>query len=251
MSCGCPNCLSPKTVFGRSGPIGTATPYADGTNLFQRICFSPPFLTATKDAVNCVDTFATQAGCVYNAECGSGQVCHNATCVPRNDNFLIENTVGSNDIYAQNPQVVDSFAPGDMRVAAHIPAPFNQTPETIRMFIEKTCPQGGGGLLLTKCAGPGNNLSLVCPHFPGHVKERNCSNSLRSLTKCDMFRGVLDDEQYKACKQREDCFQYDIALGNGTIHPMGYKVSPQCVAYAAESLNTCAQDCSPIDKAYF
>ena len=254
MSTGCPNCLEPKKVFGFGGPIGTITPYADGTNLFQRICFSPPFLTTTRDAVECVDTYATQAGCVYNAECGPSQVCRNATCVPdsnkRPDRQRTAQPVEHNAIYAQNPQVIDSFRPDDPRLASHLPAEFRGSPAQMRDFVQKTCPTGGG-LLLTQCAGSGSAKSLVCPYFPGHVKERNCANSLRSLPKCDSFRGVLDDAQYRSCKQRESCFQYDISLPNGTIHPVGYKVTPECVAYAAESINTCGQDCAPVDLSYF
>jgi len=259
MSCGCPNCLTPKAVFGRSGEIGTATPYADGTDLFQRICFSPPFITSTKEAKECYDTFATQAGCVYNEECPRGSQCKNAVCTPsfeesrnKHGNWgESRDFIGPSDIFSQNPQVIDSFAPGDMRVARYLPESYRTSPAKVQEFITKTCPSGGGGLLLTECAGSGGSRSLVCPHFPGHVKERNCQNSIRSLVKCDMIRGMLTEQQYKSCKEREDCFQYDIALQNGTIHPLGYKVNPKCVQYAAESLNTCAQDCSPLDKSYF
>jgi len=251
MSCGCPNCLNPKKVFGVAGPIGTITPYADGTNLFQRICFSPPYITATSEAVECIDTYATQAGCVYNAECGAGQVCRNATCVPETPGVRrTPQPVGSNAIYAQNPQVIDSFAIGDTRIQQYLPKEFRGSDEMARAFVKKVCPTGGG-LVLTQCAGPGSSKSLVCPYFPGHVKERNCSNSLRSLTSCDSFRGVFDETQYQSCKKREECFLYDIALPNGTIHPVGYKVTPECVAYASESLNTCGQDCSPVDLVYF
>lgn len=241
MSCGCPNCLSPKSVFGRSGPIGVATPYADGTNLFQRICFSPPFVTETQNAVECVDTYATQAGCVYNAECGPGSTCENAVCTPR--------YVGPQDIFAQNPRVIDSFAMDDPRLAGYIPAPFNSSPKDVQAFLRATCPTGGGALL-TECAGGGGTTSLVCPYFPGHVKERNCSNCLRNLEKCDMFRGFLTDQDYQRCKQKEQCFQYDIALPNGTIHPVGYKLTPECVAFAQSSLEACAQDCSLQERAY-
>jgi len=251
--------LTPKSVFGRSGEIGTATPYADGTDLFQRICFSPPFITSTKEAKSCYETFATQAGCVYNEECPRGSQCKNAVCTPSFEESRKKHStwgenmdfIGPSDIFAQNPQVIDSFPPGDMRVARYLPENYQSSPAKVREFISKTCPSGGGGLLLTECAGSGGSRSLVCPHFPGHVKERNCQNSIRSLVKCDMIRGMLTEQQYKSCKEREDCFQYDIALQNGTIHPLGYKVSPKCVQYAAESLNTCAQDCSPLDKSYF
>ena len=257
MSCGCPNCLEPKTVFGRNGEIGAATPYADGTNLFQRICFSPPFLTPGQNSVNCIETYATQSGCVYDAECGQNSICRNSVCTPiaapekkpqsPRASEPRRRYVGPADIFPQNPQAIDSFAIGDKRLSRYIPAEFASRPE---MFVQATCPTGGG-LLLTECAGRGGSKSLVCPFFPGHPKERNCANSLRSLPTCDMRRGLLTEDEYWACKDRENCFQYDIALPNGAIHPIGYKVTPQCIAYAAESFKTCAQDCSPIDRSYF
>lgn len=247
MSCGCPNCLTPKRVFGVGGQIGTATPFATGTNVFQRICFSPPFLTGGSQDVACVDTYATESGCVYDAECPGNQTCFYGECRPKSVKKNVPFSRGNNTIPPINPFEIASWAKNDPGIGQILPKPFGRSRESIDTFIESTCP-GGGGLLLV--SDQKNNPALVCPYFPGHERERNCANSVRSLEQCDMRRGFLSDDEYSACKSRESCFLYDIALQNGTVHPMGYKVTPECVKVAQNSLKKCGVDCSPNLRAY-
>jgi len=254
---GCKNSPSPKEVFGRGGPIGTGTLWAEGDNLFQRICYSPPYTTGCSQSVDCIDTIATQAGCVYDAECPSGTRCRDAECKPMRSgpqynssgsygSFAMGN---SHSIPAINPRAIDSFDLNDPALLRHVPAPFNRNMDSARKFVTQTCPSSPG-VLLTR-ATPDSKAGLVCPLFPGNVKERNCSNCIQTLESCNMLSGFLSREQYDECKQRESCFQYDIGLENGFVHPVGYKITPECLETAQKALLQCSHDCSPVPRPYF
>jgi len=254
---GCKNCSTPKETFGRGGPLGTGTLWAEGDNLFQRICFSPPFTTGCNQSVNCIDTIATSAGCVYDAECPGGQRCKDAVCTPNVRTGPQYQSNGSYGSFAMgnshatptiNPQGIDSFSYNDPRLLQHLPAPFGESMASAQKFLETTCPSSPG-LLYTQAADapPG----LVCPLFPGYVKERNCQNCIQTLAKCNMLSGFLSKEQYDECKKRESCFQYDIALPNGILHPVGYRMTPECVAVARDAITQCSHDCSPVTRPYF
>ena len=254
----CKGCSSPKDVFGRGGMIGTATPFADGDNLFQRICFSPPFTTGCNESVNCIDTIATTAGCVYDAECPDSHRCKDAMCVPKMKRSLGEPSTGSYGSYARgnshsipfiNPQELDSFSNNDPGFLRYLPAPYNKSMAMGQRFLETTCPSTPG-ILYTK-ASPSSEPGLVCPLFPGYVKERNCRNCIKTLESCNMLSGFLSKEQYDQCKKREECFQYDIALKSGIIHPIGYKITPECVAVARQAIEQCGSECYPESSPLF
>lgn len=254
---GCKMCKSPREVFGRGGNIGTGTLWAVGDNPFQRICFSPPFTTGCNESVNCIDTIATEPGCVYDAECPTGTRCKDAECVPIRrtaagtsggsyGSYAVGN---SNSIPAQNPRAMDSFTYNDPRILQVLPAPYNANLSEAQKFLAKTCP-GTPGVFYTK-ATPDSQASVVCPVFPGHVKERNCMDCVQKLESCNMLSGFLSKEQYDQCLERQECFQYNIGLENGMVHPLGYKLTPKCVEVANKALAQCHHDCSPVETPYF
>lgn len=235
-----PGCKSAKAITGLGGPIGTATPFVDGTDLFQRICYSPPYLTETEGALDCVETFATMAGCRWDAECPPTHACVRAECRPREE---IARITGGNAISAIGPRAVGWFARDDARVAEFVPAPYNTSAHAVKNYLEKACPSSTG-VLVTECNTAQCGTSLVCPYYNGNPQARNCANCIRNLYKCDYFRGFMSEPEYQECKRKENVFQYDVATPNGTTPPaLSYKMDPASLPVVREALYQCANDC--------
>jgi hypothetical protein len=235
------NCRSAKQTFGYAGPIGMATPFVDGTDLFQRICYTPPYITETNDALDCVDTFATMKGCAWDLECGLGEKCQNAICTPTIETAA--RFTNGNEISAINPKATHWFRRDDARVGEFIPSPFNESAAASEHYLLATCPSSSG-VLVTECNGAQCGPNLVCPYFNGHPQMNNCTNCVRNLHKCDLFRGSMNEIEYQQCKTKENTFLYDIAMPNGQIHPLGYKINPESMATVQEALTECARDCT-------
>ena len=234
------NCSSAKKTFGFAGPVGFTTPYLDGTDLFQRICYTPPFITETDSALDCVETFATMKGCAWDIECNLGEVCQNSICTPSIE--TVARFKNGNGISNIQPQAKKWFARDDARVAEFVPAPYNRSADSVKDYLAQTCPSSTG-VFVTECNGPNCNDTLSCPYF-NSVQQNNCMNCVKILTDCDPQRGKMTDAQYKECKKVQDIFQYQVASPNGNIWPLSYSMHPDHIDTVGQVLTQCARDCA-------
>ncbi len=188
---------------------------------FRRICFQPPYSTqCSEPQVNCISTYATRTGCLFNEECrtvdGKQGTCVNGQCSTYN---------------YQAPQAIGQASYED--VARYAQAMTGKP-------LDANMPRCNSDLITVMKDG---RREVVCPISIDTSVLPQCTNCLKTVWQCQRFKGV-DDKKYAQCKALEDCMVQNITFPNGTTQANGVKMTPQCVAAAQVALKQCEPRCA-------
>ena len=192
------------------GPPSWSSPY-------RRICFQPPFQTScSQPQTNCITTYSTRTGALYDAECASSKAI-NGQCA---------------SFGASYPQVTGSVSYDDL--AAYTAAATGKPADL------STMPKCANGLQMVTKDG---QSFPACPLPISPSMAPQCVDAFKTLWQCDRFKGV-DEQKYRECKAMDDCFVYNAVYPNGTTAPIMVKANSPCYAAATAAMARAQSKCN-------
>lgn len=195
------------------GPVGIATPYV------QTQCFQPAYVSATESSgsardLNCTQTWASTGACYYDQECNNiDGKCASGMC---------------GTYYSNNPRVVRELSPGEV-------SDYCQNAGNCDIAL-------GDEVLLVSYLGE-NHVVVPIQKTYHYRNDPQCATCLKTVWACNRFKASGNHAAYRQCKKFESCFLYDIVRPDGTMIPVGLKLTPECVACGRVALTKCANNC--------